>query len=149
MGVLLEYAAVAAFMHHPQLEVGIETVAELRRRGYAHLICWALINYCLENGLEPVWSCRSKNRGSVFLAQSLLKNKQYIRRFWLYASITIGVWARLIKKVYGTDPLVCPRCESEMKIIVIIMEQEETARILEHLAKIGRPPPHYDPASLN
>jgi len=55
----------------------------------------------------------------------------------------------LIKKVYGTDPLVCPECGSEMKIIAIIMDTEETTRILEHLVKIGRPPPNFDPAFLN
>ncbi len=60
------------------------------------------------------------------------KNKQYIR-----------------KKVYGVDPLVCPRCGSPMEIIAIIMDQEETARILKHLEKIGRPPPYFDPAFLN
>ena len=60
-----------------------------------------------------------------------------------------STWARLIKKVYGTDPLVCPCCGSEMKIIAIIMDQEETARILKHLEKIGRHPPHFDSASLN
>lgn len=41
-----------------------------------------------------------------------------------------STWARLIKKVYGTDPLVCPQCGSEMKIIAIIMDTEETTRIL-------------------
>ncbi len=25
-------------------------------------------------------------------------------------------WARLIQKVYEMDPLICPRCGSEMKI---------------------------------
>ena len=30
-----------------------------------------------------------------------------------------STWARLIKKVYGTDPLKCPRCGSEMKILAI------------------------------
>jgi len=60
-----------------------------------------------------------------------------------------STWARLIKKVYGTDTLVCPECGSEMKIIAIIMDTEETTRILEHLVKIGRPPPNFDPAFLN
>jgi len=26
-----------------------------------------------------------------------------------------SAWARLIKKVYGVDPLVCPKCQSEMR----------------------------------
>jgi len=34
-----------------------------------------------------------------------------------------STWTKLIKKVYGTDPLVCPCCGSAMKIIAIIMEQ--------------------------
>ena len=36
-----------------------------------------------------------------------------------------SAWARLIKKVYGFDPLCCPKCHSDMKIIAIIMEPEE------------------------
>jgi hypothetical protein len=58
-----------------------------------------------------------------------------------------STWAQLIKKVYGTDPLVCPRCGSEMKIIAIIMDHVETMRILEHLAKMGSPTPRFDTAS--
>ena len=60
-----------------------------------------------------------------------------------------STWARLIKKVYGIDPLICPRCGSSMEIIAIIMEPEETTRILKHLVKIGRLPPNFDPATLN
>ena len=40
-----------------------------------------------------------------------------------------STWARLIKKVYGVDPLVCPKCGKEMKIIAIIPEPEETTKI--------------------
>jgi hypothetical protein len=36
-----------------------------------------------------------------------------------------------------------------MKIIAIIMDPEETVKILQHLVKIGRAPPNFDPASLN
>jgi hypothetical protein len=57
--------------------------------------------------------------------------------------------ARLINKVYGTDPIVCPRCGFEMKIVAIIMDKKETKKILEQPAKIGRPPPDYIPASLH
>jgi hypothetical protein len=60
-----------------------------------------------------------------------------------------STWARLIKNVYGTDPLICPKCGSHMEIIAIIMEPSETTRILEHLVKIGRPPPNFDPTTLN
>ena len=42
-----------------------------------------------------------------------------------------STWARLIKKVYGTDPLVFPRCGANMKILTIVMDTEETAKILK------------------
>ena len=58
-------------------------------------------------------------------------------------------WARLLSKVYEIDPMVCPKCGSEMKVIAIIQEPLERERILRHLVKQGRPPPRFDPASLN
>ena len=58
-------------------------------------------------------------------------------------------WARLLSKVYEIDPMICPKCGSEMKVIAVIQEPEEIKRILRHLVKHGRPPPGFDPASLN
>ena len=42
-------------------------------------------------------------------------------------------WARLIKKIYEVDPLICPECSSPMRVISIIEEQEVIRKILEHL----------------
>ena len=39
------------------------------------------------------------------------------------------------------DPLICPKCKSNMKIIAIILDPFETEKIIEHLVKIGRAPP--------
>ena len=50
-------------------------------------------------------------------------------------------WARLLSKVYEIDPMICPKCGSEMKVIAVIQEPEEIKRILRHLVKQGRPPP--------
>jgi hypothetical protein len=58
-------------------------------------------------------------------------------------------WARLLSKVYEIDPMVCPKCGSLMKVIAVIQEPEEIDRILRHLVKQGRPPPGFDPTSLN
>ena len=58
-------------------------------------------------------------------------------------------WGRLLTKFYEIDPMVCPKCGSEMKVIAAIQEPEEIKRILRHLVKQGRPPPGFDPASLN
>ena len=50
-------------------------------------------------------------------------------------------WARLIKKVYETDPLLCPSCGGTMRIISIIDEDAVIYRILRHLGLLGQDPP--------
>ena len=52
-----------------------------------------------------------------------------------------SAWARLIKKVYGVDPLICPKCQSEMRVMSVITDRTEVIRILRHLFKIGRAHP--------
>ena len=51
--------------------------------------------------------------------------------------------------MYGVDPLTCPECGSDMKIIAIIMDPVEIEKILQHLVKIGRAPPGLDLTNLN
>lgn len=63
--------AFSAYSIGNQLEIGIETAEEARGKGYAFQVSRALISYCLENGLEPVWSCRRQNEASYLLAQKL------------------------------------------------------------------------------
>jgi hypothetical protein len=58
-----------------------------------------------------------------------------------------SAWARLIKKVYGVDPLICPKCGSIMRIIAFILDPAETEKIIKHLIKIGRAPPGVSKAS--
>jgi hypothetical protein len=60
-----------------------------------------------------------------------------------------AAWARLIKKIYDVDPLVCSRCRSPMKIIAVITEPTQILRILRHLVNTGKPPPGLDPLSVN
>ena len=59
------------------------------------------------------------------------------------------VQGRLLAKVYEVDPLVCPKCGSEMNVIAIIEDPDEIKRVLRHLVKIGRSPPGFDPNHLN
>jgi hypothetical protein len=61
----------SAFIHGKQVELGIETNDKYQGRGYAYAVCCRLIDYCLELGYEPVWSCRMGNTGSVKLAMKL------------------------------------------------------------------------------
>ena len=53
-------------------------------------------------------------------------------------------WARLIQKIYETDPLCCPKCSGAMKVISVIEDQEVIKKILKHLGLWdikARPPP--------
>jgi hypothetical protein len=63
--------AYSAFVLEDKLEIGIETVEKYRGFGFAELTCCKLIDYCLERGLIPVWSCRFENTASYKLAQKL------------------------------------------------------------------------------
>ncbi|GAG53374.1 unnamed protein product, partial [marine sediment metagenome] len=44
-------------------------------------------------------------------------------------------WARLIKKIYEVDPLVCKKCQSPMKILAVITDPEEVKKILKPSCK--------------
>lgn len=67
----LACTAFSAFIDNSQLELGIESASQFRGKGFAMHTCAALIDYCLENNYEPVWSCRLENTGSYLLAQKL------------------------------------------------------------------------------
>lgn len=67
----LACTSFAAFIEKGQLELGIETAPQYRGKGFAGFTCIALIDYCLANKLEPLWSCRKENTGSFQLAQKL------------------------------------------------------------------------------
>jgi hypothetical protein len=41
-----------------------------------------------------------------------------------------STWARLIAKIYEADPLTCPRCNSEMKVLAVIIDPYEIKKIL-------------------
>lgn len=60
--------AFSSFMHDNMLELGIETNVEFRKRGFASLVAARLIDYCMQNELEPVWACRRDNFASYHLA---------------------------------------------------------------------------------
>jgi hypothetical protein len=57
-------------------------------------------------------------------------------------------WADLIRRVYQTDPLLCPKCGSPMRILSFITQDRVIRRILEHLknrAAKTRGPPTQEP----
>jgi RimJ/RimL family protein N-acetyltransferase len=67
----LASTAFASFVMDGALELGIETHERFRGQGLAVHACSALIDYCLDRELEPVWACRLSNQGSYRLAQKL------------------------------------------------------------------------------
>jgi hypothetical protein len=42
-------------------------------------------------------------------------------------------WRELIKKVWEADPLLCPKCQREMRIVSLIDDRQVIERILRHL----------------
>ena len=44
-------------------------------------------------------------------------------------------WAQLIKRIYEVDPLVCPLCGSEMKVVGFIIDHAVVGKILRHLRR--------------
>ncbi len=54
-------------------------------------------------------------------------------------------WARLIRKIYEVDPLVCPRCGLEMRIIAFLEEPQVVEKILRHLRLWDQPEPRPPP----
>jgi len=54
-------------------------------------------------------------------------------------------WARLIKKIYEVDPLICPKCGGQMRIIALLEDYKIVKKILDYLGiyefERDRPPP--------
>jgi hypothetical protein len=46
-------------------------------------------------------------------------------------------WARLLRKLFEVDPLLCPQCGVEMRPVAVIREVKVVDRILAHLWRVG------------
>jgi len=61
-------------------------------------------------------------------------------------------WAEMIRKVYETDPLLCPKCGGRMKVVSFIENHKVLDKIIDHLKltfKAERPPPPQAQPQLN
>lgn len=56
-------------------------------------------------------------------------------------------WARCIKRVYEINPLECPRCKGEMRIVAFVQDPLEVKKIMKSLGipDFRAPPPVPDP----
>jgi len=53
-------------------------------------------------------------------------------------------WAEMIRKVYEVDPMVCPQCGGQMKVIAFLTDYPVVDRIIHHLKLTfvaEKPPP--------
>jgi hypothetical protein len=53
-------------------------------------------------------------------------------------------WAEMIRKVYEVDPMVCPQCGGQMKVIAFLTNYAVVDRIIDHLKLTfvtDKPPP--------
>ncbi len=50
------------------------------------------------------------------------------------------LWAMLLARIYETLPLVCPVCQSPMRIIAFITDAGTVRKILDHLGESTQPP---------
>jgi len=56
-------------------------------------------------------------------------------------------WAEMIRKVYEVDPLLCPSCGGQMRVIAFIEEPKVIDKIIRHLKltfEADRPPPAHN-----
>ena len=55
-------------------------------------------------------------------------------------------WAAMIRKVYEVDPVVCPKCGGQMKVVAFITDYAAVDRIIDHLKLTfvaEKPPPSW------
>ncbi len=90
------------------------------------------MNKSAENGSQQI------NVGQTFLSNQKEHSSRESRK----------AWARLIQKVYDVDPLICPKCESKMRIIAIIQDQYELDRILKWLERKKKSSPVLEKAAV-
>ncbi len=67
----LAATAFSSFRFDHLFELGIETEPEYRGKGFAEMVCSALIDFCINNNYEPIWACRKENTASYKLALKL------------------------------------------------------------------------------
>ncbi len=49
------------------------------------------------------------------------------------ASPSRASWARLIRRIYEVDPLLCPRCQGQLELLAVLVDPTVVGAILRHL----------------
>jgi len=85
-------------------------------------------------GVSP---CDSEHASSVRADRDHSPDTRALRRSW----------AQLIKRVYEVDPLLCPSCGGEMRVIAFIIDHDVVDAILRHLVKAEARSPRGPPGA--
>ena len=48
-------------------------------------------------------------------------------------------WARLLRRIFEVDPLLCPRCGGRLAVVAVLVDPKVVDQILRHLTERGRP----------
>jgi RimJ/RimL family protein N-acetyltransferase len=62
---------LSVYVSGSNYELGIATVPEHRRCGFAKITALACVEHCVENGLIPHWHCWDDNLGSIAVAEKI------------------------------------------------------------------------------
>lgn len=73
---LLHDGACAAWsfssaVSHDEIDIGVETSEDFRRRGLAGVVARRMAQYVLQTGRRPVWQCQVSNEGSRRTAEKI------------------------------------------------------------------------------
>ena len=85
------------------------------------------------------------HRGKIRKATSVLSHSPIIEDEPGY--VPSKGWAEMIRKVYEVDPLICPTCGGQMRIVSFIEEPKVIDKIIAHLKltfEAERPPPPHN-----
>jgi hypothetical protein len=83
---------------------------------------------------------RGKIRKAGLAAAALLIIEEELR------PIPAKGWAEMIRKVYEVDPMLCPQCGGQMRVIAFLTDYAVVDRIISHLKLTfvaERPPPPH------
>jgi len=79
-------------------------------------------------------ACPCGSRGKMHKAQQATTSLFIIEQAEPF--VPSKCWAEMIRKVYELDPLICPSCGDQMKIISFIEDHKVIDRIIGHLKLI-------------
>ncbi len=71
----------------------------------------------------------------IALAPNILAVRHWDRLLGglLYAATPRVAWANLLRRSFDVDALECPKCHGRLRVLAVITERLQIARVLEHI----------------